>query len=120
MRSTGRLLVHGTPEVRKAAEQQRDFPFGARHEINNGAYLADREKTCTALRIGKKYLPASSPAQFRDASARKWRRPAHYPGNARTCRYFHDAGLHARRSTAAESRPSTISSARIAFTPLFS
>src|SRR5207247_1367959 len=82
--------------------------LGLRHEINNCAHLADREKDFSPLRIGKEYLSAFAPAQLCQPSARQRRRPAHHPGNARPRRHFHDASLHPRRSTAIKSRPSAI------------
>jgi site-specific recombinase XerD len=113
MRSARRLSLQRTPQICEAPHQQRDFSFGARHEINNRAHLADCKKACAPRRIREKYLSPSSPAQFRDASPWQRRRPAHYPGNARPRGYFDDASLHACRSTAAQSRAPTISSTRV-------
>src|SRR5207237_283485 len=36
--------------------------FRDRHEINNGAHLAGREKTCAARRVAEEHLSPSSPA----------------------------------------------------------
>ncbi len=52
-------------------------------------------------RVGEEHLSPSSPAQFCDASAGQWRRPAHHSGNARPRRYFDNASLHPCRSATA-------------------
>src|SRR5438445_19735 len=75
--------------------------FRARHQVNNGAHLANREKTRAAGRTGEERLSSPSPTQLRDPSARKRRRFADYPGDAGPRRYFDHASLYACRSAAA-------------------
>ena len=106
-------LSSGTAKACEAAHWQRNFSFRARHEINDSADMADCEETCAARGTGKERLSSPSPAQLRDASARKRRRSAHYPGDAGACRHFNNAGVHACRSATAQGRAPEIPSTRV-------
>src|SRR5947207_15985054 len=107
------LSVDRTTEAGEAPQRQRNFSVRARNEINDRAYLADREGKGENGRLGKKHLSAFAQAQFCDALAEQRRRSAHHSGNARARRYCNDPGLHPCRSTAIEGCASTISSALV-------
>jgi len=53
--------------------QQRNFPFRPRNQNDDGARLADCEKTRQKIRLGSECLPASFTTQFCHAFARQWR-----------------------------------------------
>src|SRR4029077_3387185 len=107
VRSARLLFVERTSDTREAPERERNLPLETWDEVNHRAHLADRKETRQAFRLGGKYLSTSVAAQFRHAPAQQRCRSSHHPGNARPRRYLDHAGLHACRSTTAQSGPST-------------
>src|SRR5205814_8839145 len=70
------LFIERTAKAGESAHRQRDLSFRARHETNDRADLADRERKSASRGIREKYLSTLAATQLRDAPFEQWRRSA--------------------------------------------
>src|SRR5205085_11301186 len=81
------------------------------HKANPANPKSERE----TLGFASEHLPPSFEPTSRDTSSEQTHPSSNQPGNARTRRYFNDAGLHARGSATVKSRAPEVSSEGVAF-----